>query len=131
MENRYVIDTTILVDFFRARKEAIDLVDRLVSRNIVYIPSVVQAELYYGCRDKAEETDLDRFFEEARIVKTVLDRGILKAMSHLVRRYRKSHNAGLVDMLIAATAVENDAAIITLNVKHFEKIEGLRVERPY
>ena len=36
-----------------------------------------------------------------------------------------------VDMLLAATALEHDLTMVTRNVRHFEGIEGLRVENPF
>jgi predicted nucleic acid-binding protein len=39
-----------------------------------------------------------------------------------------SHGMRLADALIAATAIEHKATLITANVKHFSAVEGLTIE---
>ncbi|MHB8587058.1 MAG: PIN domain-containing protein [Thermoplasmatota archaeon] len=43
---------------------------------------------------------------------------------------REGNAIGVVDALIAATALENDLPVLTRNARHFERIQGLRIE-PY
>ena len=42
-----------------------------------------------------------------------------------------SDNLGLVDSLIAATAVGLGAILCTFNVKHFRVVAGLQMQQPY
>ena len=42
-----------------------------------------------------------------------------------------SHGVGAMDLLIAATVVGQEMALVTKNMKHFEPILGRRVYRPY
>jgi hypothetical protein len=42
-----------------------------------------------------------------------------------------SHNLGLIDALIAATAVGLRADLCTFNVKHFRSVPGLSLVQPY
>lgn len=46
-------------------------------------------------------------------------------------KYRASHSLEPMDAIIAATARVNEAALFTLNTKHFKFIEGLVVINPY
>jgi predicted nucleic acid-binding protein len=46
----------------------------------------------------------------------------------LIDKLALSHGMRLADALIAATAIELDATLITANVKHFSVVEGLRIE---
>ncbi len=39
------------------------------------------------------------------------------------RDYRQSHGTGLADALIAATAEENGATLVTFNQRHFPMVE--------
>ena len=49
-----------------------------------------------------------------------------RAGRHL-RRFRRSHpGIDLADYLIGATAEEEGATLVTLNVKHFPMVDGLR-----
>jgi predicted nucleic acid-binding protein len=42
-----------------------------------------------------------------------------------------SHNLGLIDCLIAATAVGQGATLYTFNVKHYRGVPGLTIAQPY
>ena len=59
-----------------------------------------------------------------------LDEPIARRAGQLGRRWRASH-PGLAtpDLVIAATALEHDLDLATLNVRHFPMFEGL--EPPY
>jgi predicted nucleic acid-binding protein len=45
--------------------------------------------------------------------------------------YGRAYVCDLVDMLIAATALEQNATLLALNMKHFRFIVGLTVQKPY
>ncbi len=45
--------------------------------------------------------------------------------------FHLSHGIGIIDVLIAFTAVGLDAELLTFNTKHFNVVEGLRLRRLY
>jgi predicted nucleic acid-binding protein len=45
--------------------------------------------------------------------------------------YHLSHNLGLIDALIAACAVGQQAVLFTFNIKHYRVVPGLNVAEPY
>lgn len=47
----------------------------------------------------------------------------------LIDRHALSSGLRLADALIGATALEQDLALFTANVKHFEPIQDLKLER--
>ena len=72
----------------------------------------------------AERADVARLFGVVTLV-PVTDAIAQRAGAHL-RAHRRSHQGiDLADYLIAATADIKEAALSTLNVKHFPMIEGL------
>ena len=54
---------------------------------------------------------------------------IAKRGGLLKKKFAKSHGLGIADAVIAATALEEDAGLITLNLKHFPMIKAK--EAPY
>ena len=59
-----------------------------------------------------------------------IDAAIGQLAYELLKRYAKSDGLRTFDSLIAATAIEQDCALVSRNRKHFAMIEGLRLEAP-
>lgn len=53
-----------------------------------------------------------------------------QAIAHF-RHLHLSHGVGLIDVLIAATALSYGVPLCTFNIKHFRHIPGLALEQPY
>ncbi|MBI2111514.1 MAG: PIN domain-containing protein, partial [Nitrosarchaeum sp.] len=43
----------------------------------------------------------------------------------------RKHNIEIPDAIIAATALLNEATLVTRNIKDFERVENLKLEMPY
>jgi predicted nucleic acid-binding protein len=125
MSERLLLDTDVLIDYLRGHAEAVTYLEGLTAH--LLISAITVAELYAGVRDVTERTRLDTFisaFEVAPIEREIAVKGGLYR-----RDYGKSHNVGLADALIAATAMVKQATLVTLNKKHFPMLSGVVV--PY
>jgi predicted nucleic acid-binding protein len=72
-----------------------------------------------------EQREVSRLFEGLRLL-PVTDAVARRAGAYL-RRFRRSHpGVDLADYLIAATAAEEGAMLVTLNVRHFPMATDLR-----
>jgi predicted nucleic acid-binding protein len=115
MAGRLLIDTDVLIDYLRGQAEAVVYLESLTEP--LLMSAVTLAELHAGVREGAERTALDTFvtvFEVVPVdVQVAMKGGLYR------RDYRKSHNLGLADALIAATAEAAQATLVTLNKKHF------------
>jgi predicted nucleic acid-binding protein len=60
-----------------------------------------------------------------------LNRDIAQAGGLIRREHSKAHGVGLNDALIAATAVNRNACLYTLNVKHYPSLRKNQVAQPY
>ena len=116
-----LIDTDVLIDYLRDRPEAVSYLENLTEP--LLISAVTVAELYAGVRDGAEHLALDSFIRAFEIVAVEAE---IAVKGGLYRRdYSKSHNTGLADALIAATAEIMNAKLVTLNKKHFPMLSDI------
>jgi predicted nucleic acid-binding protein len=120
-----LLDTDVLIDYLRGRPEAVTYLEGLT--NTLAISAITVAELYAGVRDGAERAKLDSFLAVFDIVPVEQEIAIKGGLYR--RDYSKSHNIGLADALIAATAELSQATLVTLNTKHFPMLSDLEV--PY
>ncbi len=122
-----LLDTDVLVDIRRGFAPAVFWYSSLTERPSV--PGFVAMELINGCRNKAELARLQVFLLGLPILwasEADCQRGL-----EFLRDYHLSHSLGLVDALIAATALGQGASLCTFNVKHFAAVPGLITEQPY
>ena len=125
MADRLLLDTDVLIDYLRDRPEAVAYVEGLVGE--LLISAVTVAELYAGVREGAERAKLENFLKVFHIVP--IEDEIARKGGLYRRNYRKSHNTGLSDALIAATAEIQQVPLVTLNKKHFPMLTTVTV--PY
>ena len=115
-----LLDTNILIKIWRGDKA----VEAALERYNCGIETIACLEFLQGVNEKQREK-ADEFvgrFEFIPFTASVSH----KAVS-LIRDF--SHRKGLRmgDALIAATSLELDIALVTLNKKHFEFIEGIKI----
>lgn len=122
---KYLVDTTVFIKQIRGDKQADDFLrenkDRLV------ISYVTWGELLQGVRRKQHHLSIQRLMQPDKIVWG--SRTTEKQAISLLQRHYKT-GLGLLDALIAATALEHELILVTHNVKHFGVIEGLKVRWP-
>ncbi|KPK34779.1 MAG: twitching motility protein PilT [Phycisphaerae bacterium SG8_4] len=122
MAESFLLDTDVLVDFFRGHSKAVTFVN--ANSPQIILSSIVVAELYAGVKGDAEQAALDDFISLFRVVPVSAE--IAKIGGLYRRNYGKSHGIGLADAILAATAEVEDAQLKTLNAKHYPMLRGLR-----
>jgi predicted nucleic acid-binding protein len=122
MARSILLDTDVLVDFFRGHSKAVSFVNRNSTR--IILSSIVIAELYAGVKGDAEQVVLEDFISLFSIVS--VNKEIAKVGGLYKRDYGKSHGVGLADAILAATAKVESAELKTLNRKHYPMLKGLR-----
>jgi predicted nucleic acid-binding protein len=122
MAGPVLLDTDVLVDFFRGHSKAVAFVNTHSAQ--IILSSIVVAELYAGVRGDAEQAALENFVSLFRVVPIGAE--IAKAGGLYRRDYGKSHGVGLADAILAATAEAENAELKTLNTKHYPMLKDLR-----
>jgi len=124
-----ILDSTVLVDLSRQDKLARAYVDAERKAGVVKVSIVSNMELIIGCRNKAEVQKTEKFLADYDVLDITPLIG--RKAYELIVRFSKSHGLVVPDALIAATALVENATLVTSNIRHFSMIEGLRLEKPY
>ena len=124
MTKKLLIDTNVLGDFLRGFPMDVKYL-KSHSEEII-ISAIAVAELYAGVKDseRGQLDDLISLFEVIPVTREIAKTGGL-----FKQQYHKSHGVGLADAIIAATSVNIDATLKTLNTKHYPMLNGLKA--PY
>jgi len=129
--SKAIIDTDILIDVLRSKKEAVTLVSELETKRFLLATTSVNAfELYYGAH-KSNQPE-----RGLQSTKKLLNRLVLlpftpksaqKAGQIYAELERAGTPTGLRDSFVAAIALTRGFAIATRNIQHFRKITDLRI----
>lgn len=123
MAQPVVIDTDILIDFGLDRDDAVNTM-AVLEKNYLLTTSVITAmELYSGCRSKKDIKKVEELIADLHI--RFVSKSISEQAYDLMKQFRSSHGVEINDMLIAATAIEDGAKMISKNQKHYQFIPGL------
>ena len=118
-----LIDTSLLIDYFRKKKKEKTEFVRLSEDYNLYASSITRFEILRGATESQKP-----FWEKVFKLVTVIpltDDAIDFAISEV--KYLKSQNKliGLADLFIASTALASNLPIATFNKKHFERVRNL------
>ena len=128
----FFLDSSVIIEYLRNNKEVIAFIDDFPHQ--LSSGYVVKSELYEGVylSKNGEKTkkQLETFFNG-------LDKiyGINDSTSLVFGKIRaKLRQTGMLiedfDILIASICMANNLPLITLNTKHFARIEGLKIYLP-
>ena len=123
-----VIDTNIFIEFLRAKDKTNTILFNLFDYKNLSISTITVFELYAGAGNEAKWKDLKILLENISIIP--VDEEIAKQAAKIYQNL-KSENKLIEfrDILIAATAIVNDLELITINEKHFSRIENLNIKK--
>lgn len=122
-----LLDTDLLIDYLRRHPAAAALFEKLPDDCAISTLSV--AELHAGVREGAERHALDALL--GTFVQIELSAAIAAHGGLLRRDWGKSHGVGLNDALIAATAMQTERVLLSLNAKHYPMLGKGRLVVPY
>ena len=123
-----LLDTDILIDFFRGHPGCRAWLLSVGAQPLA-ISVFVAMELYAGCRGKQEQQGLRQ--QLASYAMLWPDEVSAKAMVPRFADAHLSHSTGILDSLIAATALSNGLDLYTFNQKHFAPFPDLKTIQPY
>jgi predicted nucleic acid-binding protein len=123
MEQKYLIDTNVLIDIQRNRfnKNSLTKISDIID-NDFSISFITYIE-YLGYKDISEASK--EFISLSNMLE--IDSSIIEICIKLRRTYKIK----LPDAIIAATAISENRMLITNNEKDFVEINNLKIQNPY
>ena len=130
MEQKICLDTDVLINFLRNKKEEVKFILEQEERNEITTTYINLFELYYGAyKSKEQQKNLEA-------VNLIIDRitilnltllSVKKAGEILAQLEREGEKVDFRDILIGTIALLHNCILKTNNTKHFSKIEGLKL----
>jgi predicted nucleic acid-binding protein len=123
-----LLDTDVMIDVLRRHPPATTWLASLGSTPLL-LPGFVVMELVQGCQNRAEQnrvTQVLSAFRTAWPSAAACDDALASFTA-----FRLSHSLGLLDVLIAHTAIELGLPLQTFNQKHYAPISVLTTVQPY
>jgi tRNA(fMet)-specific endonuclease VapC len=129
---KYLLDTNILIDYFRKKNKAKEVVIDIVRKGGVSISLITYGELLYGVyrarNPKRERGRIEGFISDFQVEIAQLDLdsiSIYADVRHLLET--KGRRLDEFDLLIGATAVASGYTFVTGNAKHFQRFPKLKL----
>ena len=126
---KYLVDSDWIVDCLHGNQSAVQTLRELAPQGLA-VSIISVAELYegaYGQVDPAAHLSTLRTFLRAFTTLTITD-SIADRFARVRARLRREGRAPPdFDLLIGATALDEGLEVLTRNVRHFRRIEGLAI----
>ncbi len=123
-----LLDTDIVIDCLRNHKAALEWF-HLNQKEQFILPGYVYLELIKGCRTKKEIQSITKKFGHFDRV-WISEKDCEFALQDFAK-YHLSKGTGIIDIMIAHTALILDLPLYTFNVKHYSGIAKLKTIQPY
>lgn len=123
--NSVVVDTSVVIDFLRCKDKKSHSFISLASENYLYVSVLTHTELWSG-KSVWESTKVQKELQVLFSGLTILP--VTEAISQLAGKLKSHHpSVALIDCLIAATAIQHNMPVATLNYKHFVVFNQLQL----
>ena len=129
MNQKYILDSDILIYFLKGEKKVIEQVISLPA-NSLYITIINYAELLYGIYNsnkiKHNKVKILPFLDNFKIL--YFDEQSSEIFAKLKANLKREGNLiADMDLMIASITISNNATLFTNNLKHFKRIEKLKI----
>lgn len=125
-----VADTDVLIDFLRGAKPNVDRVELELKSGQFATTSITAFELLSGARTERQTKAIEALLGAM----TILPFGIQEARTAAKLRLAleaEGSKIGMADYLIASVCISRHSVLLTRNLKHFQRVPGLRLSGQY
>jgi predicted nucleic acid-binding protein len=122
---RVLVDTSILIDFFRKKNRKKSILYKLQGKHEIYISTITEFEFLAGVKEE-RTVSINSFFKNLEVIGFDSKAAIIASS---IYKDLKSKNQIIEfrDIFIAATAIANRLPLSTLNIEHFKRVENLEI----
>jgi tRNA(fMet)-specific endonuclease VapC len=124
-----VADSDVLIDFLRGQGKGAERVAAELQSRALVTTSISAFELHSGVRSAKQRKSADAVLNAIPILPFGAQDASTAAT---IRKALDStgQTIGMADIMIAAICLTNGCPLLTRNVKHFDRVEGLQVVTP-
>ena len=127
---KYLIDSDILIYFLKGKQEVVERLSQ-IPINSLYISRINYTELIYGAYNSTKINQnlkvIEPFLESFQVLELTKTSSLIFAKEKA--RLKKNGNIiADMDLMIASIAIENDCTLISNNIKHFDRVQNLKLE---
>jgi tRNA(fMet)-specific endonuclease VapC len=123
-----VADTDVLIDFLAGREPAAARVTRELGSGNLWTTVITRFEMLSGARGLRARQIVGELLDSIKSVP--LDVSAADRAADVRRTLaRKGVGIGMADSLIAGIALQIGGTLLTRNLRHFERVEGLDLAR--
>ncbi len=117
-------DTDVIIEFYKGNS-VISNELRIIGLDRMALSVISAAELIYGALNKKELKRICNDIDSLNLLQ--INQSINTKFIELMKQYSLSHKLKIPDCLIAATAIEYNIQLFTLNKKDFNFINSLEL----
>ncbi|MBI2039629.1 type II toxin-antitoxin system VapC family toxin [Candidatus Microgenomates bacterium] len=116
---KYLLDSDILMDFFKKKEYAVDCLDKLLIQGTLVISTLSVTELRSGWTSEQAEQLLPQLYDLVKVLN--LNKKTVELAGQYRQEYKKTKGILLpvVDTLIASTAILEKCQLVTRNKKDY------------
>lgn len=113
----YLLDSDIVVWILRKNQAIISSINKLIEEDTTGVSTITILEIYKNVFPK-EISDVEEFFKKQKIIPVTAQ--IAKDGGWYWQQFHKRlKNLNILDCIIASTAKDQKAKLVTLNTRHF------------
>lgn len=132
MTEKFCLDTNVISDFMHGNTAvAKNLNAAYTNGNSIFIPTIVYYEIVRGLKSAGQTRRLKEFLALYKnFPHLFFDRDNYEVIEKATEIYSQLHKGRQIednDVFIAAAALVNDCTLVTANVRHFERVDGLKL----
>ncbi|ACP34659.1 PilT protein domain protein [Sulfolobus islandicus L.S.2.15] len=119
------LDSDIIIDFLKGRDEAVNYIKK--SKEELATTSINVFEVYFGGYKIGKTKCLEDFFSSLKIL--TLDYNASKKAAEIgTKLSNEGRQIEVKDLLIASICIVNGYTLVTSNIKHFSRINELKLK---